>query len=175
MVLISSITGILLAYKKHVNIIQPPTARGTSTDAKTWKSVYDLSDLAQKALTNHSKDEANNIIDRLDFRPSKGIVKVIFEEGNWEVQLDATTGETKSVAKRHSDWIEALHDGSIISELFKLISMNFLGIGLLILLSSGLWLWYGPGKVRLLKKKKKTPVLDSVKSKNSEIESHSEH
>jgi len=59
-----------------------------------------------------------------------------------------------SVARRHSDWIEQLHDGSIISDLFKLISMNFLGIGLLIMILSGLWLWYGPKKFRKMKRRK---------------------
>ena len=83
---------------------------------------------------------------------SKGIAKVLFKEGNWEVQIDGTSGEVKSIAKRYSDWIESLHDGSIISDTFKLISMNVLGIGVLILMCSGIWLWYGPKIVREMRK-----------------------
>ena len=76
----------------------------------------------------------------------------LFKGGNWEVQIDGTSGEVKSIAKRYSDWIESLHDGSIISDLFKLISMNLLGIGVLFLMGTGIWLWYGPKVVRELKR-----------------------
>jgi hypothetical protein len=31
--------------------------------------------------------------------------------------------------------------------------MNFLGIGLLFLIGTGVWLWYGPKRVRLKKQK----------------------
>jgi hypothetical protein len=64
------------------------------------------------------------------------------------VQVDASAGKALSVAKRHADWIEHVHDGSIISELFKLIYTNYIGWGLLILAISGFWLWYGPKAIR---------------------------
>ncbi len=91
----------------------------------------------------------------MDARPSKGIVKVLFKNGYWEVQVDASTGKVKSIARRHSDWIEALHDGSIVSHIFKLVSMNLIGFGLLFLIGSGLWLWYGPKLIRQRKKFKR--------------------
>jgi len=59
-----------------------------------------------------------------------------------------------SIDKRYSDWIESLHDGSIISDGFKLVSMNFLGMGLLFLIFTGLWLWYGPRRIRIKKRVK---------------------
>ena len=37
------------------------------------------------------------------------------------------------------------------SDGFKLISMNYLGIGLLVLLITGVWLWLGPKKIKKLK------------------------
>ena len=137
-----------MALKKDVDIIQPPTQKGISKDLATWKSVAELSAIANKALYEAHPAQKNNIIDRLDVRPSKGVVKVLYAEGNWEVQIDGSSGEVKSIAKRYSDWIESLHDGSIVSDLFKLFSMNFLGIGVIILMSSGIWLWYGPKVVR---------------------------
>jgi len=152
LLLISSVTGILLSLKKDVDIIQPPTQKGISKDLITWKSVAELSTLATTALYQKYPDQQGNKIDRLDVRPSKGIAKVLFKEGNWEVQIDGTSGEVKSIAKRYSDWIESLHDGSIISDLFKLISMNILGIGVLFLMGTGIWLWYGPKVVREMKR-----------------------
>ncbi len=152
LLLISAVTGILLSLKKDVDIIQPPTQKGVSKDLTTWKSVHELSELAITAFYNAHPDQEENEIDRLDVRPSKGIAKVLFKEGNWEVQIDGTSGEVKSIAKRYSDWIESLHDGSIISDLFKLISMNVLGIGVLFLMGSGIWLWYGPKVIREMKR-----------------------
>jgi len=150
--LISAVTGILLSLKKDVDIIQPPTQKGVSKDLATWKSIAELSTLATTAFYKKYPAQVGNKIDRLDVRPSKGIAKVLFKEGNWEVQIDGTSGEIKSIAKRYSDWIESLHDGSIISDLFKLISMNLLGIGVLFLMGTGIWLWYGPKVVREMKR-----------------------
>lgn len=154
LLVISAITGILLSLKKDVKIIQPPTQKGISKNLSEWKPIEEIAQIAQAEFLKAYPDQVGNQIDRLDVRPSKGIVKVLFEKGYWELQIDATTGEVKSIARRHSDWIEALHDGSIISDLFKLITMNVLGIGLLIMICSGLWLWYGPKKYREWKKNK---------------------
>lgn len=152
LLVISAITGILLSLKKDVKLIQPPTQKGISKNLSEWKPIEEIAQIAQAEFLKAHPDQVGNQIDRLDVRPSKGIVKVLFEKGYWELQIDATTGEVKSIARRHSDWIEALHDGSIISDLFKLITMNILGIGLLIMICSGLWLWYGPKKYREWKK-----------------------
>lgn len=156
--IISATTGILLALKKEVALIQPPTAKGSSQEFKDWKPFAEIDSLAKAAFYLAHPQQSDNLVDRFDARPSKGIVKVLFKKGYWEVQIDAVSGEIKSIEKRHSDWIEALHDGSIVSDLFKLISMNFLGFGLLALITTGLWLWYGPKKIRkkktLLRKKK---------------------
>lgn len=152
LLLVSAVTGILLSLKKDVDIIQPPTQKGISKDLTTWKSIDELSTLATTEFYQKYPDQEGNEIDRLDVRPSKGIAKVLFKEGNWEVQIDGTSGEVKSIAKRYSDWIESLHDGSIISDLFKLISMNILGLGVLFLMGSGIWLWYGPKVIREMKR-----------------------
>ena len=151
--MISAVTGVLLALKKDVDIIQPPTQKGVSKELSDWKTLDEISLLATKAFHDTYPEQKENYIDKLDVRPSKGIVKVLFEEGNWEVQIDGKSGEVKSIAKRYSDWIESLHDGSIISDGFKLFSMNFLGIGLLFLIVTGFWLWYGPRQVRREKRK----------------------
>src|SRR5690606_1333075 len=98
------------------------------------------------ALSSHGV--SNQHIDRLDVRPKKGLVKVLFQPDDWDVQLELSNGKVLSIAQRNADWIEKLHDGSIISEGFKLFSMNFLRFGLLILSLTGLLLWYGPKLVK---------------------------
>ena len=145
---ISAITGVLLSLKKDIALIQPPTQKGSESPMTAWKPLHELESIARSSLYLNYPAQQNNPVDRIDVRPSKGIVKVLFEQGYWEVQVDAVSGEVKSIAQRHSDWIEALHDGSIISDGFKLISMNLIGFGLLLLICSGIWLYYGPRKVR---------------------------
>ncbi|MFK7775699.1 MAG: PepSY domain-containing protein [Saprospiraceae bacterium] len=154
LLIISAVTGVLLALKKDVEIIQPPTQKGVSKNLAEWKSLDEISAIAENIFHETYPNQKENLVDRMDVRPSKGIVKVLFEEGNWEVQVDGKSGEVKSIEKRYSDWIESLHDGSIISDGFKLVSMNFLGIGLLFLIATGFWLWYGPRRIRMKKKNK---------------------
>ncbi len=158
--IVSSLTGVLLSLKKDVDIIQPATTKGISDDLSKWLSFEQVDSIARLALHTAYPNQKENQVDRFDVRPSKGIVKVLFKKGYWEVQIDGTNGSVKSIAKRHSDWIEALHDGSIINDLFKLISMNILGIGLFFLIISGLWLWYGPKRFRMLKKKHRENTVD---------------
>lgn len=150
---ISSITGILLALKKDFDVLQPPTQKGISKELNTWLTVEELFTIAGQALVETYPEQKGNEIDRMDVRPSKGVVKVLFKKGFWEVQLDGTSGEVKSIARRHSDWIEHLHDGSIISDWFKLLSMNYLGLGVLVMIITGLWLWYGPKAYRKKKQR----------------------
>lgn len=152
---ISAITGILLALKKEVDVLQPPTKKGVSKTLETWKPLSELAEIAATEFYQAYPEQAGNEVDRMDVRPSKGIVKVLFDKGYWEVQIDGTNGEIKSIERRHSDWIEQLHDGSIISDWFKLGSMNFLGIGSILMILSGLWLYYGPKQYRKLKLKSK--------------------
>jgi uncharacterized iron-regulated membrane protein len=154
LVLISSLSGILLALKKDVNILQPPTQRSEVSSKAEWMPIREIGLRATEALKAHTGLAAVSI-DRMDVRPSKGIVKVNFEQGYWEVQVDGYQGEILSIARRHSDWIEQVHDGSIISDAFKLASMHMLGLGLLVLTLSGFWLWFGPRKIRKIKKNQK--------------------
>lgn len=149
-VLISSVTGILLGWKKDVDLLQPPTQKGASTDLQQWLPIAELSARSLAGLDSAAAVQ-NNPIDRIEARLDKGIVKTIFKEGSWEVQLDASTGKVLSVARRHSDWIEKVHDGSIISDMFKLFSMNVLGFSLMILTVTGFFLWFYPKKIRKIK------------------------
>jgi uncharacterized iron-regulated membrane protein len=148
-ILISSITGVLLGWKKNVELLQPATHEGASTSLNEWISFDRVAKVAQQALDSVTKETIE--IDRMDVRPDKGIIKVTFKKGYWEIQVDGATGKVLSVAKRHADWIEHIHDGSIISEFVKVVYTNIIGLGLSILALSGVFLWYGPKAVRKMK------------------------
>lgn len=151
--LVSAVTGVLLGWKKNAEVLQPPTQKGSQSNLQEWLPLYHLQEVAQTALMKELQLRELPTVSRIDARPSKGIVKVLFNTGYWEVQVDAANGDVYSVAKRHSDFIEAIHDGSIIGDQFKLISMNLLGIGLIVLIVAGWWLWYGPKLIRASKRR----------------------
>ncbi len=153
LLLLSALTGILLAWKKQSDLLQPPTQKGAQPGLVEWLPLDQLGEIAQSALLKEGMELEDAVIDRMDIRPGKGIVKILFKEGWWEVQVDGTSGKVLSIARRHSDWIEKVHDGSIISEGFKLLSMNILGFGILLLITTGIWLWYGPRLFRKLRRK----------------------
>ncbi len=146
--LISAVTGIALSWKKDIAVLQPPSQKGTSKQLSDWLPMAELHDLALTEIQQHLPEGESAEIDRMDVRPSKGMVKVLFNKGWWEVQLDGSTGKTLSVGRRHADWIEHLHDGSIVNQAFKLVSMNTLGVGLIVSVLGGFWLWYAPRKLR---------------------------
>ena len=83
------------------------------------------------------------------------MVKFIFENHYWEVQLDGATGKLLQIGKRHSDFIENIHDGSILDSYFetpqnqvKVIYTSIMGSALLLFTITGFWLWYGPKKMK---------------------------
>jgi len=160
-IFIVAVTGLALAWKKHSgNIIMPATQKSIPIELSQWKDIAILEELAVDTLANllNSKQAGSPIsvfVDRIDIRKNKGVAKFLFTEGFWEVQLSGSTGEVLSVGRRHSEWIENLHDGSILddligapNDLFKLLFSNIAGIGLLLFTVTGFWMWYGPKRMR---------------------------
>jgi uncharacterized iron-regulated membrane protein len=148
--LVISVTGMFLGWKKDADWLQPPSQRGTMVDLDAWLPLADLLAIAELALLHRLQleDHADLPVDRMDVRPDRGIVKVRFETGFWEVQVDGVTGSVLSLGRRHADWIEMIHDGSIISDRFKFWYMTVAGAGLVAILVSGWWLWHGPRRIR---------------------------
>ena len=156
-----SVSGILLGWKNNSNgIIIPKTQNGTSTNLKEWLPIDQLHQKAIVILHDSISSNVDETIDRIDIRKNKGIVKFVFENHYWEIQLDGATGNLLSIGKRNSDLIENIHDGSILDQWFntsqksfKLIYTTIMGGSLLLFTISGFWLWYGPKRMKRNRKK----------------------
>lgn len=123
-------TGLLLQLKKQLPWVQPPEQRTEhSVPTLTMPQILAAAQSVPQAQVTSWDD-----IERLDVRPSKGIVKVL-ASNHWEVQVDLGTGAVLQSAYRRSDLIEQLHDGSWFHDAAKL--WVFLPSGLIVL---GLWL-----------------------------------
>ena len=151
-----SITGLVLGWKSNsFGTIIPKTQKGTTSNLSDWKSVDELHKIAVLTLKDSISSELSPELDRIDIRQQKGIVKFVFENHYWEIQLDGATGEVLQIGKRHSDWLENVHDGSIVDQYletsndqFKLFYTTTMGVALIVFTITGFWMWYGPKRMR---------------------------
>ncbi|MBW8243334.1 PepSY domain-containing protein [Muricauda oceani] len=149
-----SISGLILGWKKNSNgYILPKTQTGTTADLKKWLSVDSLHTIAITTIENKFTDRTFQV-DRIDIRKEKGSLKFIFVDSFYEVQLDGANGNVLSIGKRRSDFLEDIHDGSILDDYLgtdgyiKLIYTTVMGVSLFIFTVTGFWLWYGPKRMR---------------------------
>lgn len=153
---IISVTGLLLGWKKHSGgLIMPKSYTGTSTDLKDWLAVDSLHTIACKLLHDSVSADLSLDLDRIDIRKDKGMVKFVFADHFWGIQLDGATGALLHIERRRSDFIEKIHDGSILDMYFatsngliKPVYTGIMGFALIIFTVTGFWLWYGPKKMR---------------------------
>ncbi len=136
-------SGIFLQLKKDWSWVQPPTRPGSTQElAISWDEIIEAARGVDRAGIRSWSD-----VDRLDVRPSQGMLKVR-SRSRWEVQLDASTAEVLSVEYRRSDLIESIHDGSFFGDPAKrwvFLPAAFVLMGLWI---SGVYLWLLPHLVR---------------------------
>ena len=136
-------TGILLQLKKQVAWVQPPEQRGGGkTPALEFGTVLAICRDVPEAEVQTWED-----IQRIDVRPSKGMMKVWAKNG-WEIQIDSQTGKVLQVAYRRSDLLESIHDGSWFHDAVKYWLFLPAAIVLLVMLLTGAYLFVLPFLVR---------------------------
>lgn len=157
--LIMSVTGVLLGIKKQSGLLAS-TQKGISEDMATWLSLDSLHKNAIRFLHDSVSPDFSAKLDRIDIRPDKGIVKFTFKDHFKGLQLDGTTGRLLSVETRKSDFIEKIHDGSMLDKIFdtgddraKLTYTITMGTCLFMMVITGMWLWYGPKVIRRKRRK----------------------
>ena len=156
---IISVTGLLLGWKKKAGLLAP-TQGGISAKPADWLSIDSLHKLAVKYLHDSVSTDLSVELDRIDIRPAKGIVKFVFADHYMGLQIDCTNGKLLLIEKRSSDFIEDIHDGTILDKLFgtgeksMLGYTTIMGVSLFMLTATGFWLWYGPKRLRKSKKTK---------------------
>ncbi|WP_026837693.1 PepSY domain-containing protein [Gillisia sp. JM1] len=151
-----SVSGVLLGWKKHSGgVLLPATTKGTSSNLVEWLPLADLEQKAFKVLHDSVGKTLSLELDRIDVRKEKGIVKFIFAEHLNSIQLDGTTGDLLQIGIRRADFIEQVHDGSILDDYFntpngiiKVSYTSIMGVALLLFSVTGFWLWYGPKRMK---------------------------
>ncbi|WP_317236515.1 hypothetical protein [Allomuricauda sp. F6463D] len=78
-------------------------------------------------------------LDQIDLRKEKRSVKFLFVDSYYEIQLDGANGKVLSIGQRKSDFLEGVHDSSIVddylgtSDYVKLVYTSVMGVSLLVL------------------------------------------
>lgn len=152
---IIALSGLLLGWKKNSGgVLMAKSHTGVSTDQQRWLPIDTLTGIAIQVLKDSVGSSLSNRLDRIDIRPDKGMVKYVFADHYWGIQLDCTTGAVLIIEKRRSDFIEQLHDFSYLDKItgtegvIKLIYTTIMGLALLGFTTTGFWLWYGPKLMR---------------------------
>jgi uncharacterized iron-regulated membrane protein len=136
-------TGLLLQLKKQIPWVQPAEVKGGAlSPALSLPMILEIA-----ATVPHAGISEWDHVDRIDVRPSKGMLKVV-GKNRWELQVDVATGQVLQAAYRRSDLIESLHDGSFFHDKVKLFVFLPSGIVVLALWITGVYLWLLPYMAR---------------------------
>lgn len=158
-VIIMIVTGMILQFKKESDWVQPPSMKGSGKiPTIAFATVLEAAQSVEKVGIQSWSD-----IDRLDVRPTKGIIK-IRANNRWEIQIDHQTGEVLTTAYRRSDLIESIHDGSFFHEYAKLWLFFPAAVILLVLWITGMYLFIKTLITRSKKKRKSAQKLSGKMS-----------
>lgn len=139
-VLVICVTGILLNHKRALGLM-PDAENPEPADLHEALPLQRLVELAGEAVADGG---APPPVDRMDVRPSDGLVKIRFDDREvTEVTLDLALGRVLHVGERNDVFLEKLHSGEIFGEHGILMSDAAAAL-LTMLLISGYWIWLYP-------------------------------
>lgn len=156
-VAVVSITGVLLSLKKDFDVLQAPTAVASAPGLPP--TPLDRLLTAVAAETGSSKLGWRDV-DRIDVRPRDGLAKVILNDRS-EYQVDLHTLQVLQTGYRTSDFIETLHDFSVLGDWGKYLLSLPTGIALLVLWATGAYMFIKPMLVKRRKRRAKRLAAQS--------------
>ena len=147
--LVVATTGILLAVRKDFHQLQPVQQEGSRAGLSERPISGMLAAVnAHRGFGHVTHDH----LDRIDIRPKDGIAKVILKDRT-ELQVDIHTLEVLQVGYRTSDLLEQIHSGTIVGDWGKYVLSLPTGIGLLLLWTTGIYLFVLPFLARARQRK----------------------
>ena len=151
-VIVLSVTGIILNHKREWGFMVDPRQDASAPTAEALPLAR-LVELGIEAF-DHPDFNTEAAINRMDFRPSRGLIKVRFRDpATTEVILDVHTGDVISIATRQDVWIEHLHSGELFGD--NWIILSDIGAGALIILTvTGVYIWIFPLMKRRAREKR---------------------
>jgi uncharacterized iron-regulated membrane protein len=154
--LVLAVTGTFVAFKKHVEYLQPASRKGGKGDITEFVPSARVAEI----VLGLNLPEARKLddINRIELRPSKRMYKVRLEQTSvWkspkELQVDAVSGAILNNGLRGDQlWLD-IHSFAVFGEWTKLVTMTLSGLALLWLTLSGYYLFAHPYWFRALKRR----------------------
>jgi uncharacterized iron-regulated membrane protein len=142
LVVVICVTGIILNHKLAFGVMSEPDHAPEAALAAALP-LERLVRLAVEAF-DHPQYQDETGINRMDFRPKRGYVKVRFRDPhNTEVILDVFTGRVLSMEPRGDVFMEQLHSGELFGAPWVILSDIAAG-ALIVLTLSGIYIWLYP-------------------------------
>jgi uncharacterized iron-regulated membrane protein len=120
------LSGLILQLRNQFEWIQPKTISATSPQGNVMSP--------EEAF--HKLRLTSDKVEQYIYRPSKKNISIRLTNGE-EIQIDPTSGEVLKQAKRRTNLLIDLHQGSILGPVGQYGFYLLSGIGLLFLLISG--------------------------------------
>jgi uncharacterized iron-regulated membrane protein len=170
LVLVVCLTGIVLNHKREFGIMNEPD-RSAKADLATALPLNRLVEIAVHEL-NHPEFQDETSINRMDFRPRQGYIKVRFrDQKNTEVILDVFKGTVLTIAARHDVFMEQIHSGEIFGPDWVILS-DIAAAALIVLTFSGIYIWLYPRLNRSTRRKRRVRLTSNTwKSEDFEANS----
>lgn len=153
---IISLTAILLGWKNLFvsSIYSTHLNQKNSVLLSEWLPIDSLKTLATVAFQSKVVSVKSSEAESMNARLDKGYIRFTFSN-QYNVQLNAKTGELQSIDKKAPDWILKLHDGEMLDDLLKTkngiskkIYATVIGFALFFLTLSGFWMWFKPKQIK---------------------------
>ena len=123
---IIAVTGTVLLYRNQFEFIQPSLVKSESVEGSQLLTLESITE-------QFGKENIEQII----YKPSKGTLAVRLIDAT-EAQIHPQTGEVLKSAKRRTNFLIELHQGSWMGA-FGQLGIHFLGgLGLIFLIVSGI-------------------------------------
>lgn len=150
-VAVVAVTGVLLSLKKDFDVLQAPTAEASAPGLPATP----LDGLLGAVVTETGSSTLGwRDVDRIDVRPRDGLAKVILNDRT-EYQVDLHTLDVLQTGYRTSDFLETLHDFSVLGDWGKYLLSVPTGIALLVLWGTGAYMFIKPLLVKRRKRRAK--------------------
>lgn len=152
--LLISITGIMLGWKSIFSkIIYDNKKIQPSVKVNQWLAIDSLEKIATVYLNSKTGEQFEHA-ERIELRTAKGYINIQFKK-YYSVQMDGASGGIIHIEQKTGGFIQDLHDGAIIdtwanfkSGIAKKTYTSFLGLALLFLTISGVYLWWKPKQIK---------------------------
>jgi uncharacterized iron-regulated membrane protein len=137
-----AVTGFLLALKRSVPGIRPPTLQGSVQELGRAVHPQVAVDAAIGVGLPGLSDASD--VGRFEIHADKGVYKVQSKKGYHEVQIDMGTGEVVGAGRRNDQLIEDIHDLSFVHPALRETLLPVVALALFALGASGLFIYAVP-------------------------------